>query len=292
VQWIEEHAMAFGTRTTLLTMAVVVARYAMSPASDAPRTPDEAAETGRAREFLKRATQDAAEYTIQLEDNGRALERLPDPVLQWSNPVVGELYGGVFLWTRDGRPEVAAAIFKWYSPHTHRTHEFQSLSSSGVVGSRDEQQVWTASQPGVDFRPVSDAPSPVETSAGRLLQMRRLARGFHATIDHRTEGTHDLRLLSQPLYRYTPDGDAERDGALFAFVLGTDPEALLLLELQRTAEGRDAWHFAPARMNFQPLRMTYDDVEVWNVPMLESKEIYRGEGTYVKFQFDDPQVVP
>lgn len=46
------------------------------------------------------------------------------------------------------------------------------------------------------------------------------------------------------------------DAALFAFVEGTDPEALLLLEA-RTTEGGHAWHYALARLNSAGLR-AYD----------------------------------
>ena len=253
---------------------------------------DEPEATANAKEFLQLARREAATYELRLETDGAPLELHPEPVLQWSNPVVGEIYGGIFLWTSGGRPAAAAAIFKWYSPHTHRTHEFQSLSGQKLAAVRDGSDVWTSGEPGVALKVIPNAPIPAATPAGRLQQMRRLARGFRATIDHRTEGTHELRLLTQPLYRYAPQEANGGDGALFAFVLGTDPEVLLLIESRPTVEGQLVWHYAPARMNYQPLRMAYDGQEVWNVTTLESREIYRGNGPYVKFQFDDPQVVP
>jgi hypothetical protein len=53
--------------------------------------------------------------------------------------------------------------------------------------------------------------------------------------------------LSTPLYRYEkPPGDV-LEGAVFAFVLGTDPELLLVLEARRD-EGATVWQYALARM--------------------------------------------
>jgi hypothetical protein len=286
-------AIAIRTSASILAIVTMVATgSSVSAADEGSPAPIAASETARAKEFLELARREAAAYEIGTQDDDVRFEFEPKPVLQWSNPVIGEIYGGVFLWTSGGRPTAAAAIFKWYSPHTHRTHEFQSLSERKLTAVRDGSDVWTSPEPGVVLKVIPDAPVPSATSAGRLPQMRRLARGFRATVDHHTEGTHELRLLTQPLYRYAPEGDAEVDGALFAFVLGTDPEVLLLIESRRTAEGRQAWHYAPARMNFEPLRMTYGDLDVWTVPRLESRDIYRGRGPYVKFQFDDPQVVP
>ena len=66
--------------------------------------------------------------------------------------------------------------------------------------------------------------------------MRSIAGGFAGRLlDARVERAGEeqaLRLLPKPLYRYErPDGPtSSSDGALFAFVLGTDPEVFLLLE--------------------------------------------------------------
>ncbi len=72
---------------------------------------------------------------------------------------------------------------------------------------------------------VSGAAAPATTPAERLRQMRDLAREFHIVMETES-GRSDLRLLTQPVYRY----EAKTDGALFAFVLTTDPEAWLLIE--------------------------------------------------------------
>jgi len=271
-----------------LFLMIAIASGTSSAADENPPAPDPSVETARAREFLTLAKEDAAEYEIHLRDNDRVLEGRAEPVLVWSNPVVGEVYGGVFLWTLNGRPELAASIYKWYSPHTHRTHEFQSLSTSGLTASRAGKQVWTVPEPGVEFHPVPGALRPAETAAGRLLQMRRLAGQFSAEITERDGVVRTLRLLTQPIYRYSGGGDEWNDGALFAYVLGTDPEVLLLLESRRDAEGNFVWQSAAARMNWLEMRVRRNGELVWDVKQLLSSEIYRGTNPYRKFQFKDP----
>jgi hypothetical protein len=53
----------------------------------------------------------------------------------------------------------------------------------------------------------------------------------------------ELRLLSQPLYRYESTLPEVVDGALFTFVTGTDPELMLVIEARRAFPG-GAWERA------------------------------------------------
>ena len=102
----------------------------------------------RAEEAIKVAKQHAMEYDIYVdEDRKKKLTLHPNPVLRWTNPVPqetnappAELYGGVFIWTLNGRPEVIASIFKWYAPYKNVSHELQSLSLRKVVAFRASRQ--------------------------------------------------------------------------------------------------------------------------------------------------------
>ena len=114
--------------------------------------------------------------------------------------------------------------------------------------------------------------------------MRRLAADFVANLaDTRGNDSgvkRQLRLLTQPIFRYPAPNEkaAYSDGAMFAFVEGTDPEAFLLLEA--TKAGDEAkWQFGLVRMNGDALRVTFRDANIWSVPKIEnplnlSKEPY------------------
>ena len=76
-----------------------------------------------------------------------------------------------------------------------------------------------------------------------------------------------MRLLNQPVFRYSSADPGIIDGAIFVFVEGTDPEAFLQLEALQ-AEKRAAWRFAFSRMNHAGFTGQYKSAEVWNVPVL------------------------
>ncbi len=81
----------------------------------------------------------------------------------------------------------------------------------------------------------------------------------------------ELRLLTQPLYRYKSTDPDVLDGALFAFVTsaGTDPEALLVLEARKTgATNAPVWHYAVARFTDLNLWVRHKGKEVFSAPLV------------------------
>ena len=82
------------------------------------------------------------------------------------------------------------------------------------------------------------------------------------------KGATELRMLSQPVYRFEPEAKSGAgrapDGALFAYVLTTDPEAWLLIE-ERPAGDGPAWHYAFARMTNHSASAKHGNRTVWSV---------------------------
>jgi hypothetical protein len=236
---------------------------------------------------LKLTSEGAAKYDFALEGE-RKLKWQPERVLRWSNPSVGEIHGNVFLWTLDERPAVVGSFYKWFSPHTHLTHEFHSLAEKPLVANYEQRQVWKTSQAGVKFSPLADAPQPADSAAQRLLQMKRLARDFAATKVERDGSRQEMRLLPQPIYRYAAPDQEVLDGALFVLVQGTDPEVFLQLEA-RGAKGSESWHFAPTRMNGVGFHVRHKGREVWSVEIMPWADIQGHANTYTTFGFQMPK---
>lgn len=238
---------------------------------------------------LIESTAAAKTYEFQPHDGSRSFRWQKQPILRWSNPEVGQIYGNVFLWTEDGRPRVVGSLFRWFSPHTHTSHEFQSLSTTPIASLRAGRPVWRTTEPGVSFAPIPEA-GPVATEPGRrLLQMRELARQFSAQSTDREGQKYELRRLTQPVYRYEalPSKSDIADGALFVFVRGTDPEVWLLIEAQRNNGGAEArWEFAFARMNSIEFAATHNGKSVWNRDMLPFSDVGAHKSTYTSFRFD------
>src|SRR5262249_12970638 len=230
------------------------------------------AETPASRENIEAALKltqaAAAEYEIRVDGDDKPLELRREPVLRWSNPAQGEVHGNVFLWTRDGRPLVVGALFKWFSPHTHMSHEFQSLAEKPLSANFHGKPVWKPSEPGLHFVDVPGAVAPAANEAQRLLQLKQLAKDFACTKKERDGDQAELRLLPQPIHRYAAPKQGILHGALFAFVQGTDPDLFLLIEARGATAASARWQFAATRMNSVELRLRHRGRQVWAADIL------------------------
>jgi len=252
-------------------------------------TPQPAGENKAQIEAALKLTKEAAdkyEFTFGADGTTRA-ELMPEPVLKWSNPSAGEIHGNVYLWTVGGRPAVVGSIFKWFSPHTHMSHEFHSLSEEPLRGKYPEQETWAADEPGLKFVAAPEMLSPAASKSQRLLQMREFARNCAGTKHERDNSLTKLRLLTQPIYRYEAPPAKVIDGALFTFVQGTDPELFLLLEARDEGDNQE-WQFAVARMNSVGLDLRYREREVWKAEVLASSDVYRHKQPYTSFMHKMP----
>jgi hypothetical protein len=220
---------------TLLTCLLVV--------TQADKPADEAGAKEQQRKWNEYYAKIAADYQITRgKDQAQKLELKPEAVLHWSNPIrPGETNGSVFVWTYDGRAALVGTIFSHLVQGKTDlkviAHEFQSLTSEPLA--------------------------PATTAAGRLSQMRNLAREFSATTKLE-EVDQDLRLLTQPLHRNEKSVGEILDGALFTFVTGTDPELMLVIEA-RPAAGSDkpVWHYTAERFTDLPLKLRHNGRELW-----------------------------
>jgi hypothetical protein len=212
--------------------------------------------------LTERWKREAAKYRIVLHAKREtALVLRDEPALRWTNPVRETDDGLVLLWLSGGRPEAVACFYRAkLDGRTIEAHEFHSLATVPLTATRGGQTVWAPRGPGVILDPIPGAPRPASTPSERLRQMRALAREFKASVDLENRGTQ-LRLLSQPLFRY----ESETDGALFAFVLTTDPEVLLMID-GRVGSGGQTWHYAFARMSNHSLAAKHRNQVVWQAP--------------------------
>jgi hypothetical protein len=251
---------------SLLTMLVLLNALAVCAHAEAKSEPkvDEA----RRAQRLANMRKSAAQFTIHAgNDHEHALELLENPVLRWANPENTAKDGTVFLWTRRSRPLAMLQLFTYDDEHF--SHEWQSLDRGPLTAARGQQVEWSPDEPGVEFSALIDFEEPAAILAARLRQMKALAARFSSTHVGFTENQTpvELRLLPQPLYRYEPDRETPDlvDGALFAFVQGTDPQSLLVLEARRDGE-KLGWHFAFARMASGAVAARYQGREVFSVP--------------------------
>ncbi|MCI0361343.1 MAG: hypothetical protein L0211_22905 [Planctomycetaceae bacterium] len=217
----------------------------------------------------------AAAYTLTFDKSSAKLALHDEPVLRFSNPVSGVPDGIVAMWKDGQRPAVFAQVFQTKTGLW--VHEVQSLAAGSLTMTQQNTTFWQPQEPCEEFRRLTDAPAAAGSAGRRLVQMKALAGEFSAADDFKISSTdkeptrHELRMLPTPIYRYAdPDAGIE-DGAVFAFVHGTDPEVFLVLE-SRAAEsksgktGTPGWHYTLAPMTCWAVTVQRQGKEVWSLP--------------------------
>lgn len=211
----------------------------------------------------------AAKYTLYADADRQNSLKLRC-VLRWANVTRGSADGATYIWTRNGRPLATVCVYPWAG---RLCDNFQSLAEGPITAVREGQTVWQCSQRGVEYRPVPDADRPQASAAERLRQLKSLARDFRTTLlgwNADDSDREELRMLPRPVYRYEATSAGPLDGAIFAFVQGTDPEAFLLLEDARTGEGdgKYEWRYALARRTSGRMETRFRGEIVWKAERL------------------------
>jgi hypothetical protein len=252
-------------------MKFLLVTIAINVCVDCKVTADEPQGHLRAEQALQ-LTRDVARSLriVGIEAGDPRFKLVESPLQRFSNPVVGEFYAHLFIWTNRGRPVAAASIQKWYAPNQALHVELQSLSTGRLSADYEQTRFWHPQEAGVTFHDIPNAAAPAPFTPARTRQLRQLARQFRAKIKAINRGNEideELRLLSKPIYRYNSDSPAIQDGAIFSFVRGTDPELLMLTEARKAGD-RFAWQYAFAPMNSFEFHTLHNDHEVWQKPQL------------------------
>jgi hypothetical protein len=224
-------------------------------------------------ERLKVFHASVADFKITVAKDGEPLTLRDKPLMRFTNDIGGVLDGAVMMWTSGQRPMVAAQVF--VTGDGVWLHEFQSFADRPLKLTSEGKTLWQPKKAGGKWQDFADAPAVEQTRAGRFKQMKELADQFSISEDFRVRvgdkdtSRYELRLLTAPLYRYEESDDGI-DGAVFAFVHGTDPEALLTIELQNNG-GRSTSRFNFAALTCWAMQAKHGDEQVWSVPEMYGK---------------------
>jgi hypothetical protein len=232
--------------------------------SIAPPTAKELA--GKRMQFMKRAL---ARYTVQVGEQ-KEPATVGDPCLRWTNPIGGAPDGIIAVYTQKGGGRPAALGQLFLNDEKQWCNEFTIIAESDVTIKRSGRLFWKPSEYVCKFSDLPHSPRPADKAVLRLAQMRAIAADLSAISYYR--GTkHHLRLLRQPVYRYSEKGKIV-DGALFVFVLGTDPDCGLILEAYQDNSG-PRYRYALAPITVFKLEVRYKDRLVWSLTGAHNRSI-------------------
>ena len=251
------HAVILSLLATPLFVATLRAQSETAPADK-----ERSARLGEMKDIVQKIK------VCHLSEDRRVPAKLvEEAALRMTDPSRQRLDGTVWLWYGNDRPLV---ILQLWTQGDGRPVWYLSLSSlsTGLVAAEGEGGWrWTPDRPGVKFQSLPDAPAPAEKAPARLRQMKEFARRFtaHQFWDPNNQRT-ELRLLGQPIHRYTEPKQELLDGAVFAFCHDTDPEVILLIEAVQQGPAARTWRFAAAPLGSAELHLQLNGRDVWQVP--------------------------
>lgn len=235
------------------------------------RSPARAAQDEQARTQSDEKTEladlldDARHYVIQTTKPEALLKLHEPPVFNFTNAERNQERGSVFVWLYDGRPAVIGQFFR-FNRTTGRSkkHALHSLAQVPLEARFNEKLAWTPDEAGIAWRSFPEAPAVAASHNQRLLQMRQLARPFKVNLIDPKKNTTELRLVARPVFEYAAPNAGVTDGAVFLYVVGTDPEGILLVEAFEDQK-QAGFRYAFARFHYWKLAAQLADRTVWEV---------------------------
>jgi hypothetical protein len=250
----------------VICAACAVAALPRAVAQEKEPGKDKIDEKAELAEFLA----DAKKYDIRTTGKQEVAFKLRESaLLNFTNPERNQECGSVFVWLDpDGRPAVMGQFF-WYSTRAGarlKKHAMHSLAPVELEAKYGDRAAWTPDRAGVEWKAFPEAPAVGANKRERLSQMKQLAQAFKVTLtDPRTpDKPTELRRLDSPLFAYAAPKQGVTDGAIFSYVVATDPEAILLVEAF-DEKGKTGFRYAFARFHFWRLTATLADKAVWDV---------------------------
>jgi hypothetical protein len=244
-------------RRNLVALSVCLACLAGSYADEE----DEAARKAR--------VQEATEHMQLLEmisaSGDQPVPLRERPLLTFGDSARSNENGTLWAWGKSGRPLAMVELYEpasgdsWVHAATLTSTEKISLKTTAAAK-------WQPAD--IQLRPqaIPDAAAPAAKEGQRLRQIKDLARRFEAHEFWDPDNSRfELRLLVQPVLRYSDAKASLQDGAVFVMAHGTNPEALLLIEAVGKSVEESRWHCGFARLGSAEIHVELDGKEVWKV---------------------------
>jgi hypothetical protein len=265
---------------------------ALADADEAERQKKEAKE--RKDRYEKWMLEFAEGTTIRLRrpDNGEHLAKLvATPVFRYSGDNIHADDATLWVWTYEGRPVAFEKLEVNNIPHILDGRNWTVCFGSVCENLFDVQwpggRRYSSAAPGVEFRPIPDAPSPAVKAKQRTRQLRNLKDRFTgATFGPTPQGTadYDLKPLPTPVFEYADPESKLPRGAVFNLVNHErgelNPVLLLLLEARPDEAGNLRWKYASRRLGIWSTSLRLDGQEASYSPIVRMSDEVQKDWTF------------
>lgn len=226
----------------------------------------------RQRERLLAQMRELAQKTqVRYRQGERQPQLVASPVFRYDDKPRHFLDATLWAWTDAGRPVAFEKIEAIDSQTPIWQHCFTSASAELLKVEWADGRRYQTTSPGVEFRPLAEAPAVAAGAAQRKRQARELVREFSARIvtDLASNQSEAMRLLPRAIFEYSEPQSQAFLGAVFGLTTsGTNPDLLLLLEPRGEGETLQ-WNYAVARMTAGGVSLRYRGTPVWEVDFIE-----------------------
>ena len=223
------------------------------------------------------------------------LELTPNPILVTAHQTGIPIRGSIYLWTDNKRPALLVNLFTFQIGQRFMyRHCVNSLFDQQLTAELNGRVVWTPKSANLKWTDT-DLGKPAQTESRRLLQIRSFARRFKGNFGKLqvSEEKDTLRLMPQPLYRYSSPENQVQDGVLMALASETTPVVFLMIELVGADLEQAKYRWALVRTHYVPINVYLDDEPVWSTERiqiiertLEGQQPYSNEPYFAFFSRD------
>src|SRR4051794_38518299 len=197
-------------------------------------------------------------------DAEREIELIEQPLLTFGDSARANQNGSLWAFGKSGRPLAFLELYKGTQRTDRWVHAAMLTGKSLIVMKTPLGDQWRPEKLQIEPIAIAEAPAPEAKEAQRLRQLRELARRFAAHEFWDPDNSRfELRLLAQPVHRFSDPKGGIQDAAAFVLAHGTNPEVILLAE----AIGQDLqtarWHYSLARVGSAEMHVEMNSKEVW-----------------------------
>jgi hypothetical protein len=212
-----------------------------------------------------------ASLQVKSNEEGFPVEFAGKPIFRYNDPARGYVAAAVWKLGEEGRPRalITTELHRLFFGSPRIVCEYLSLTPTPFSATGRDCR-WAPEGTALEFKPVPGAEAPDDSPQRRLLQARAIAKRFAGNELVEKEKC-ELRLLPQPIDRYSPSSADRADGAIFLLAFGTNPEVALFIE----SDG-NSWNYAAGRLTgAATVVLTIDGSTAW-------------EGAPVRYGFNSP----
>lgn len=216
-----------------------------------------------------RARAEAMQVSIGTGERATKATVRPNPLMKYTDvPRLIEM-ATLWVWEDEGCPVALAKVEAYQRPGGSQwLYCFTSASPARVNADWPNGHRFRSRAPGIEWNDLK-GPTPQETAAGRLRQMKALFRRFAATArDEKLKTTDELRPLARPLHEYSSPKRGIVHEILCGFAAnGTNPDMIIALEAVKPADGKDgpsSWRYGVIGLTASGVAVKLDGMEVFD----------------------------